>query len=79
MNPNKLAGEIRADAAYTIREFCARTGIGHERVKERFVVRRMANKRFVLGRDFIEALAVEPVTVPGTGCGQLKREPVQSP
>lgn len=53
----QLAGEIRADAAYTVKEFCARTGIGQERVKERFKVRRMANKRFVLGRDFIEALA----------------------
>jgi hypothetical protein len=55
----KLAGEIRADCAYTIREFCRRTGIGRERVTERFTVRRMANKRFVLGRDFIEALAAE--------------------
>jgi hypothetical protein len=63
----KLAGEIRADCAYTIREFCRRTGIGRERVTERFTVRRMANKRFVLGRDFIEALfADEPTKTPSS-------------
>ncbi len=28
----KLSGEIRADCAYTIREFCARTGMGYQRV-----------------------------------------------
>lgn len=53
----KLVGEIRSDCAYTVREFCQRTGLGFQKVHEKFTVRRMAGRRFVLGRDFIEALA----------------------
>jgi len=52
----KLNGEIRSDCAYTVREFCKRTGIGGRHVHEHFTARRMAGKRFILGRDFIAAL-----------------------
>jgi hypothetical protein len=55
----KLSGEIRADCAYTVREFCQRTGLGFQRVHEKFTVRRMAGRRFVLGRDFLDALSSE--------------------
>lgn len=57
MNREKLCGEIRADCAYTVREFCQRTGMGHRRVHEYFKARRMAGRRFILGRDFIDALS----------------------
>lgn len=55
----KLSGEIRADCAYTIREFCARTGMGYQRVHKYFKARRLAGRRFILGRDFINALSSE--------------------
>lgn len=59
MNANKLAGEIRADCAYTVREFCQRTGLGHEHVHKTLKARWMNRKRFILGQDFIDALRSE--------------------
>lgn len=53
---DKLAGEIRADCAYTVREFCRRTGLGHQHVHRTLKARWMARRRFILGRDFIDAL-----------------------
>jgi len=57
--PTDNAGEIRGDAAYTVREFCRRTGMGYQRVHKHFTSRRLGGRRFILGRDFIEALSRE--------------------
>lgn len=57
-------GEIHREGAYTIREFCRRTGLSTDRIRHYVPVRRLANRSFVLGADFVEYLQQQPKLMP---------------
>ncbi|MBB02727.1 hypothetical protein GYB59_06275 [bacterium] len=58
-------GEIIADASYSLQEFKERTGMGRAAMQQArrkgLVVRRAHKRGYVLGRDWINYLAQQPV------------------
>lgn len=64
MAAEKGIGEIRADSLYTAHEFCRRTGVSHIHLTQNIPTRKIAGRRWVLGRDLIDNL---PPMDPPTG------------
>jgi len=56
--PTAKAGEIRADAIYTLEEIRQRTGLGHAALRTArrngLAVKRIGRRGYVLGRDLIQ-------------------------
>jgi hypothetical protein len=61
---NAGTGEIHPQGAYTMREFCRRTGISYQKARNYIPARKLANRSFVLGEDFVEYLREQPILKP---------------
>ena len=64
MSQQNGIGEIHPQAAYTMREFCRRTGISYQKARNYIPCRKMAARSFVLGEDFVEYLRQQPKLLP---------------
>ena len=58
MSSKSSSGVIRSDESYTLREFCARMGLGPYALRQAreagLIVRQVGKKRFVLGVDWLK-------------------------